>query len=47
MKKLLGRFTKKNAKGNQTELRNEKVIKKKGDKVHVKRKGYNNFLTVR
>ena len=33
---------KKKTKKNQKELRNEKVIKRKGEKLHVKWKGYNN-----
>ena len=35
-KKLLERFMKKSCKKNQTEIRVEKVIKKKGDKLYVK-----------
>ena len=31
-------------KTNQTEFRIEKVVKRKGDKVHVKSKGYDNLL---
>ena len=43
MKKLLERFMKKNCKKqNQEELTIEKVMKKKGDKLYVKSKGYNN-----
>ena len=42
-KKLLERFTKKNCrKTNQKEFGIEKVIKKKGDKLYAKWKGYNN-----
>ena len=44
--KLLDLFTKENCqkkqKTNQKELRNEKEIKRKGEKSHVKWKGYNN-----
>ena len=39
VKKLLERFTKKNCK-KQREFRVEKVIKKTGDKLYVKWKGY-------
>ena len=40
-KKLLECFTKKNCKKtNQKEFRVEKVIKRKGDKLYVKWKGY-------
>ena len=41
-KKLLERFTKKNGKVNRKEYRAEKVIKRKGDKLYVKWKGYDN-----
>ena len=42
-KKLLECFTKTNSeKTNQKEFRIEEVIKRKGDKLHVKWKGYNN-----
>ena len=42
-KKLLKKFLKKICKkANQKEFRIEKVIKKKGDKLYVKWKGYNN-----
>ena len=42
VKKLLERFMKKNCtKTNQQTFRIEKVIKKKGDKLCVKWKGYN------
>ena len=42
-KKLLERLTKKNfKKKNQEKFRVEKFIKRKGDKLHVKWKGYNN-----
>ena len=41
--KLLEHFMKKNCKKNdQQEFRIEKVIKKKGDKLYVKWKGYDN-----
>ena len=41
MKKLLERFTKKNCRKNdQKEFRIEKVIKKKGDNLYVRWKGY-------
>ena len=40
--KLLDRFTKKNCKENEKGFIAEKVIKKKGDKLYVKWKGYNN-----
>ena len=41
MNKLLERFTKMNCKKtNQKEFRVEKVIKRKGDKLYVKWKGY-------
>ena len=42
MKKLLEHFIKKNCKNDQQEFRIEKVIKKKGDKLYVKWKGYDN-----
>ena len=43
VKKLLGCFTYKNFKNlNQKVFRVEKVTKRKGDKLHVKWKGYNN-----
>ena len=42
-KKLLEHFTKKNhKKTKQKELRVEEVIKRKGDKLYVKWKGYDN-----
>ena len=40
-KKLLELFTKKNCKKNQKRLRIKKVIKREGDKLYVKWKGYN------
>ena len=44
-KKLLERLTKTNCKRtNQREYKIEKVIKRKGDKLYVKWKGYNNSL---
>ena len=43
VKKLLEHFLKKNYKStNQQEFKIEKVIKKKGDKLYVKWKGYDN-----
>ena len=42
VKKLLVQFKKKNCKTDQKEFRIEKVLKKKGDKLYVKWKGYNN-----
>ena len=48
-KKLLERFTKTNykkRKKSQKEFRVEKVIKRKGDKLCIKWKGYDSFLTV-
>ena len=44
-KKLLERFTKNNCKYNQKEFRVEKVIKKKGDKLHVKCKSYDSSFS--
>ena len=42
--KFLESFTEKNCKKtNQKEFRVEKVIKRKGDKLYVKWKGYNSF----
>ena len=42
-KKLLAVFMKKNCKkNNQKEFRIEKVIKRKGNRLYVKWKGYNN-----
>ena len=40
-KKLLELFTKKNCKKNKKRLRIKKVIKREGDKLYVKWKGYN------
>ena len=40
--KFLELFTKKNGKKNQREFRIEKVIKRRGDKLYLKWKGYNN-----
>ena len=41
--KIIGTFYEQELQGaNQKEFRIEKVIKKKGDKLHVKWKGYNN-----
>ena len=42
VKKLLEHFKKKNYKNNQQEFRIEKEIKRKGDKLFVKWKGYDN-----
>ena len=42
VKKLLKHFMKKNYKTNQQKFRIEKVIKRKGDKLYVKWKGYDN-----
>ena len=44
VKKLLGHFMKKNykRKTNQKEFRIEKVLRRKGDKLYVKWKGYDN-----
>ena len=39
-KKLLERFTKKSYKNSQKEFTVEKAIKRKGDKLYVKWKGY-------
>ena len=39
---LVGTFYKKEWQKNQKEFRVEKVIKRKGDKLYVKWKGYNN-----
>ena len=41
---LLEPFIKQLQKTNQKEFRTEKVIKKNFDKLHVKRKGYDNFF---
>ena len=42
---IIGRFHEKELKAsNQQEFRVEKVLKKKGDKLYVKWKGYNNFF---
>ena len=43
-KKLLERFMKMNWKKQIKEFRIEKVIKRKGDKLYVKWKGYNNLF---
>ena len=43
VKKLLEHFIKRELqKANQKEFRKEKVLKKKGDKLYVKWKGYDN-----
>ena len=45
VKKSLKNFMKKALqKNNQKEFRSEKVIKRKGDKLYVKWKGYDNSL---
>ena len=42
---IVGTFYKKELqKANQKEFKVEKVIKRKGDKIYVKWKGYNSFL---
>ena len=47
VKKSLENFMKKALqKNNQKEFRSEKVIKRKGDKLYVKWKGYDNSLNV-
>ena len=47
VKKLLRRVTKKNwEKKNQTEFRVKKVIKRKGNKLYIKWKGYNNYVNI-
>ena len=47
LKKLLERFMKKNCKKtNQEVFRIEKVIKKIGDKLYVKWKGYDDSLNI-
>ena len=44
-KKLLERFTKKNyRKKKKRKLRTKKAIKRKGDKLYLKWKGYNNLF---
>ena len=42
VEKLLEVFMKKNKKTNQKEFRLKRVLKRKGDKLHVKWKGYDN-----
>ena len=44
LRKIIANFLRKRnkKKTNQKEFRVEKVIKSKGDKLYVKRKGYNN-----
>ena len=44
VKKLLEDFTKELQKINQEQFRVEKIIKRKGDKLYVKWKGYNNLF---
>ena len=47
VKKWLGCFTKRNwKKTNQKDFRVEKVMRRKGDTLYVKWKGFNNCLTV-
>ena len=47
-RKIIGAFYEKELqKTNQKEFRTEKVIKKKGDKLYVKWKGYNNSFNSR
>ena len=48
VKKLLGHFMKKKKllKSSQQEFRIEKVIKKNGDKLYVKLKGYDSSFTI-
>ena len=46
VKKLLERLTKKIAKTNQKAFKVENVIKRKGDKIYVKWKGYDNWYKV-
>ena len=47
MGKIVGTFYEKELQiMNQEEFRIEKVIKKKGDKLHVKQKGYDNSFNV-
>ena len=47
VKKLLEVFMKKNyKKTNQKKFRIEKVLKRKGDKLYVKWKGYNNSFNI-
>ena len=41
-KRLLERFMKKNCKKKKSEFRSQKIMKGKGDKNHVKSKGYDN-----
>ena len=42
---IVGTFYKKELqKANQKELKVEKIIKRKGDKIYVKWKGYNSFF---
>ena len=44
-KEIVGTFNKKELqKVNQKEFKVEKVIKRKGDKIYVKWKGYNSFF---
>ena len=45
VKKLLGSFSKKNFKKSQREFRVEKVINRKGDKIYIKWKSYDNSFS--
>ena len=45
VKKLLGSFRKKNFKKSQREFRVEKVINRKGDKIYIKWKSYDNSFS--
>ena len=45
MKKLLEQFTKKNCKTNQQRFKIEKVINRKGNKLYVKCKRYDNSFS--
>ena len=45
-KKLLALFMKRIAKTNQKEFTIEKVIKRKGNKLYFKWKGYDNLFTI-
>ena len=45
VEKLLGSFRKKNFKKSQREFRVEKVINRKGDKIYIKWKSYDNSFS--
>ena len=47
LKKLLGCFTKNNSKDKSNRLQNRKSNKKKGNKLFVKWKGYDNLFNSR